>query len=263
MLDAITPVILTYNEEPNIGRVLEQLSWARSLVVVDSCSTDGTMDILAGYNNVRVFQRPFDRHADQWNYALHETGIESGWVLALDADYVLTRELVAEIATLRPESAVMGYRASFRYCVFGQPLRGALYPPVTVLYRREGAQYVQDGHTQRLQLQGRVEHLAAPIMHDDRKPLSAWLQAQDRYMTLEAKIIRTSPWATLGIADKVRKLVVAAPVLTFFYCLFVKGGILDGYAGLFYAVQRTVAEMILSLKLIQARWEKLGHSEER
>jgi glycosyltransferase involved in cell wall biosynthesis len=253
MLDAITPVILTYNEEPNIGRVLEQLSWARSIVVVDSCSTDGTMDVLARHGNVHVFQRPFDHHADQWNYALHETGIETDWVLAMDADYVLSRELVAEIASLRPESMVMGYKASFRYCVFGQPLRGALYPPVTVLYRREGAQYIQDGHTQRVLLQGRIADLTAPIMHDDRKPLSSWLQAQDRYMTLEAKVIKNSSWAALGTADKIRKLIVAAPPLTFFYCLFVKGGILDGYAGLFYATQRTVAEMILSLKLIQAK----------
>lgn len=253
MLERITPVILTLNEESNIGRVLEPLSWARSIVVVDSFSTDGTLALLSRFDNVQVFQRKFDSHAGQWNYALQDTGIRTEWVLALDADYVLTDELVHELAGLTPDGGVAGYLAAFRYCVFGKPLRGTLYPPVTVLYRRAGGHYVQDGHTQRIDLAGKVEQLAAPILHDDRKPLSAWLQAQDRYMDIEAQVIRSSSWAALGTADKVRRLVVAAPILVFFYCLFVKGGILDGYAGLFYALQRSVAEMILSLKLIQAQ----------
>lgn len=256
MLEQITPVILTLNEEVNIGRVLERLTWARSIVVVDSFSTDRTLEILGRFGNVRVLQRRFDNHAGQWNYAIDETGIQTEWVLALDADYVLTDELVKELAALNPNSSTAGYRAAFRYCVFGKPLRGTLYPPVTVLYRRAGAHYVQDGHTQRIDLAGKVEQLAAPILHDDRKPLSAWLQAQDRYMDLEAQVIRGSSWAELGISDRVRSLVVVAPVLTLFYCLLVKGGILDGNAGLFYALQRSVAEMILSLKLIQA---KVGH----
>jgi len=72
-------------------------------------------------------------------------------------------------------------------------------------------------------------------------------------MDLEAKVIKNKPWSALGKADKVRRLVVVAPALTFFYCLFVKGGVLDGYAGLYYAMQRSLAEVILSLKLIQAR----------
>ncbi|HBI15597.1 MAG TPA: glycosyl transferase [Desulfobulbaceae bacterium] len=253
MLERITPVILTLNEEANIGRVLARLSWARTIVVVDSFSTDGTMEILSEFSNVKVFKRRFDSHAGQWNFAIGETGVQTPWVLALDADYVLTDGLVKELVALNPDSRVAGYRAGFRYCIFGKPLRGTLYPPVTVLYRREGARYIQDGHTQRIELPGSVEQLAAPILHDDRKPLSSWLWAQNRYMDLEAKVIKNKPWSALGKADKVRRLVVVAPALTFFYCLFVKGGVLDGYAGLYYAMQRSLAEVILSLKLIQAR----------
>lgn len=260
MLERITPVILTLNEELNIGRVLEQLTWARSVVVVDSFSTDGTLAVLSRFSNVRLFQRNFDTHANQWNFAIGGTGIDTEWILALDADYVLTDEGVNELAALRPDGNVSGYRAAFRYCVFGKPLRGTLYPPVTVLYRREGARYIQEGHTQRVDIHGLTGKLAFPILHDDRKPLASWLQAQDRYMRLEAEVIRNTPWADLGMADRVRSFVVVAPVLTFFYCLLVKGGILDGNAGLYYAVQRTVAEMILSLKLIQAK--VVGHGSE-
>ena len=70
MLEDITPVILTFNEEANIGRTLERLNWARDIVVVDSFSTDATVSIASRNNRVRVFQRVFDSHALQWNFAI-------------------------------------------------------------------------------------------------------------------------------------------------------------------------------------------------
>src|SRR5512143_2622752 len=94
MPDRITPLILTWNEEANIARTLDKLRWAREVVVVDSGSTDGTRAICESFPNVRVVVRPFDSHAAQWNFGLKETGIVSDWVLALDADYVLTDDLV-------------------------------------------------------------------------------------------------------------------------------------------------------------------------
>src|SRR2546430_16708663 len=97
MLDQITPIILTYNEAPNIGRTLEQLGWARDIVVVDSFSDDETLEIVSSLPQARVFQRKFDSFAGQCNFGLTETGINSEWVLSLDADYVLTPELIEEI----------------------------------------------------------------------------------------------------------------------------------------------------------------------
>ena len=77
MLDQITPIILTYNEAPNIGRSLERLQWARDIVVVDSLSDDETLDIVARTPQARVFHRRFVSLEDQWNFALRETGIAS------------------------------------------------------------------------------------------------------------------------------------------------------------------------------------------
>jgi glycosyltransferase involved in cell wall biosynthesis len=251
MFTDITPVILTFNEEANIARVLEPLVWAKEIIVVDSYSTDMTLDIINNYPNVRLFQRKFDRHADQWNYATKETGIETEWILALDADYVLTNDVVTEIKSLKPDDSTSGYEASFSYCIFGHPLRGTLYPPVTVLYRRGDDHYVQDGHTQRIQISGNISQLSEKILHDDRKTLSSWLQAQDRYMELEADIISKSTFGKLGFNDRVRKLIFIAPPLTLVFCLVGKLGILDGWRGLYYASQRTLAELLLSLKLIE------------
>jgi glycosyltransferase involved in cell wall biosynthesis len=251
MLESITPLILTFNEAPNIGRMLSKLTWAKDIVVVDSNSTDGTMELANKFPQVRTFQRKFNAHADQWNFGLKETGISTDWVLALDADYLLSDELVEELKGLDPADGVQGYRASFRYCIEGKPLRGSVYPPVTVLYRWDMASYKQDGHTQRIHIDGSIADLRAPICHDDRKPMSHWLQSQAKYMKLEAHKLLSSPFSQLGCVDRLRRLYIFAPLAIFFYCLTVKGTVLDGKAGLFYAFQRMLAESLLSLYLLE------------
>ena len=251
MLNQVTQLLLTYNEAPNIGRTLDRLSWARDIVVVDSLSTDDTRAILARYPKVRTFERAFTTHAEQWNFGIEQTGIDTEWVLALDADFVLSDDVIDEIGALAPPPNAGGYRASFTYCIGGRPLRSAVYPPVTVLYRKARATYEQDGHTQRVRVEGVVVDLSSPIRHDDRKPLSHWIGSQVKYMRLEADKLATTPASSLGAVDRVRRWIVLAPPLVFLHCLFVRGGIRDGWAGVYYALQRTVAELILSLSLAE------------
>jgi len=259
MLDQITPLILTYNEAPNIGRTLAQLQWAREIIVVDSGSTDKTLDIISQYPQVRVLHRDFDSFASQCNFGLAQ--IQTEWVLSLDADYLVTDELVSEIRQLHPESSTDAYFVKFIYCINGKPLRGAAYPPRRVLHRRERAIYEDDGHAHRVSVSGGTRWLSSFVLHDDRKPLGRWLRSQDGYMRLEAKKLSQTEWADLGWADRIRAMRVVAPVAILFYCLFVKGAILDGRAGMYYAFQRLLSELILSLYLIEegfARQKSFG-----
>ena len=251
-VDQVEVLILTWNEEANLARTLDALKAFPRIVVLDSGSTDGTPGVASRYPNVRVRTRPFDSHAAQWNHGLTACGIEAPWVLALDADYVLTEELVQEIGGLAPTESVRGYWANFRYCIEGEPLSGSLYPPVLILYQREGAAYVQDGHTQRVVVEGTTHTLAGRVLHDDRKPFSAWLAAQDRYARLECALLRSSPWRKLRWRDKLRRMVLITPWLVPIYCLTVGGGLRDGRRGLLYAMQRGIAEAILSVSLLQA-----------
>jgi len=251
MFEQITPILLTLNEAPNLGRTLERLYWARDIVVVDSFSEDATVSIAWSFGQVRVFQRKFDGMANQWNFAMRETGIKTEWVLALDADYVLTEGFVEELRELRPDSDTAGYRCAFTYCVRGRPLRASLYPPVVVLFRRASASYAQDGHTQRVVVRGRVGTLRSKVRHDDRKPLMCWIVAQHGYMALEAEKLSRTGWANLGWPDRLRKLVMIAPQVAFLHCLLIKGGLWDGWPGLYYALQRMFAETLLSLRLLE------------
>lgn len=254
MLEQITPLILTWNEQPNLQRVLARLVWARRVVVLDSYSSDATLEIARSFGNVEVYSRSFDSHSAQWNHGLTHCGIDTTWVLALDADYLVPEALVSEMASLTPAEKDSGFQARFRYCVHGKPLSGSLYPPVTVLYRRERATYGQDGHTQRLRLNGEVQALLARIDHDDRKPLSRWLNSQEKYASLEADMLLGAHWSSLRWQDRLRTLLVVTPWLAPLYSLTVGRGIFHGRAGVYYALQRAVAEAVLSLKLIEARW---------
>ena len=257
-LELITPLVLTYDEESNLRRCLGRLGWAKEVVVVDSGSTDATVEIAAEFPNVRVIVRPFDDHTTQWNFGLDATS--ANWVLTLDGDYVLGDGFEQELAALPAEPAWDAFFASFRYLVHGKALRACLYPPRAVLFRKDRCCYQQDGHTQLLHIPGKSGMLNTRIDHDDRKPLSRWFSSQDKYAKLEAEKLLSLPNAELQMEDRIRRSMILGPFLVFAYTLLVRGVILDGWHGWFYALQRLLAEVMLSLRLLEKRLVKnSGH----
>ncbi len=124
-------LVLTHNESANIRRTLDRLRWVPRVVVLDSFSTDETLSIVSEFSNVVILQRAFDSFAEQCNWGLSQ--IESEWVLSLDADYVLSEELIADFSALPEEPSLAGYSARFRYCIEGVPLRKTSLPPRTIL----------------------------------------------------------------------------------------------------------------------------------
>ena len=278
MQNEITALILTFNEAPNIERTLRQLSWLRAILIVDSGSTDQTIRLArAAHPNVNIVTRSFDSFATQCNFGLDQIATE--WVLSLDADYVLSPTLVSEISKLDPSPDISGYSAAFRYCIKGCPLRSTVYPPRTVLYRRTRARYHDEGHGHRVSVAGKIETLTGKIDHDDRKPFRRWLSEQKRYAKVEARHLlqmrRAERESRIGIKAGVRnakgearneltfqdrlrlKIFFAAPAM-FFYLLFVRGLILDGWPGWYYVFQRTLAESLLAVQLVVEKL-KLKH----
>jgi glycosyltransferase involved in cell wall biosynthesis len=251
MLSEITPLILTLNEAPNLGRALEKLTWAQEVVVLDSFSTDATESIARSFSNVTFAQRPFDNFTDQCNYGVER--IRTDWVLSLDADYLVNDELRDELARLCSGDDVSAYFARFRYCVAGRPLRASLYPPRAVLFQKSRARYVQDGHAHKLVFSGSSRCLQAYILHDDRKPLARWLESQHSYARLEAQKLGGRSADSLSVADLLRRSIWLAAPAAFLYTLLVKGCLFDGWRGWYYVLQRTYVELLLSLELCQRR----------
>ncbi|MFZ9620909.1 MAG: glycosyltransferase, partial [Prochlorococcaceae cyanobacterium] len=185
MAPGLTALLLSCNEEANLARTLAALEplvpVLQQLVLIDSCSTDQTVAIAhrhvpAGIA-LQVHQRPFDSFAAQWNFGLAK--VHTPWVLSLDADYVLPPQLAQELlaALAAAPADLAGFEVRFRFCVGGRPLAAALLPPRVALFRPACGHYCDDGHTQRLVIEGRLGRLRQPIHHDDRKPLDRWLTA--------------------------------------------------------------------------------------
>jgi glycosyltransferase involved in cell wall biosynthesis len=251
-LSQVTPLLITYNEEPNIARTLTGLQWAHRIVVVDSGSTDSTLEILAAMPQVEVVHRPFDSFAEQCNFGLGL--IHTPWCLSLDADHGITAAFTTEMAALLTSmpADVDAVLTPFRYLVYGRPLRGTLLPPRYNLLRVGGGHYVNDGHAHQFLPCRRTLVMRSPILHDDRKPLHRWLSSQQRYLAQECDKLLATPHHRLSHTDRLRKRHVIAPFAAFLFCLIARRGLLDGWRGWFYAFQRLYVETLLSLML----WER-------
>lgn len=243
-------MILTFNEEANLEDTLNGLTWAKQILIVDSKSSDSTIQIASNYKNVKVVTREFDHFADQCNFGLAQ--IDTTWVLSIDADYRCSESFATELLKLIPTN-FSGFQSRFKYAVYGRTLRATLYPPRTVLYRKDVAEYCRDGHAHKVRVSGKIGTLSTPIVHDDHKPLADWFQSQLRYGRSEADKLQATPHKTLDAKDRIRKWIVFAPLLTLFYCLFVKRLVLDGWPGMFYTAQRVFAELVLAIYLLDRR----------
>ncbi|MEQ1731138.1 MAG: glycosyltransferase family 2 protein, partial [Vicinamibacterales bacterium] len=119
----VTVIVLTFNEERNLDACLASVAgWAQAVFVVDSGSTDATMAI-AERHGARVAMHPFDGHVRQWQWALANLPIETSWVLALDADQVVTPELRNDLLATLPRWDVPGSPVG-AYCNRRQVFRG-------------------------------------------------------------------------------------------------------------------------------------------
>lgn len=244
----VTPVVLTLNEEPNIGRLLGDLAWARTVVVVDSGSTDRTAEIAAGFSNVRWLVRPFDTHAAQWRFAVDAAA--TAYVLLLDADYRVPSEFVRELEVAFLPGGFAAGTAAFRYCIDGRALRGSVYPPKIVVGRRDAIRITQPGHSQVVAADGPQYRFVARLAHDDRKPLTRFVGSQLEYARLEADRVRqtTAPrWQ-----DRVRRTALM-PFLAAPGAYLAAGGPLAGWPAVRYACERTLFECLLAMEILRGR----------
>ncbi len=251
---SLTALILTWNEEQNIGRTLSCLGWLEKIVIIDSGSTDRTLDIITTYPNANVYYRKFDTHAHQWNYGINLC--KSKWILSLDADYLLTDAFIDEIKTLINKDDNAAYYAAFEFYVSGKPVGKNNTKPRPVLFQKNQCTYYDEGHTQRLLINGSTGLFKNRILHDDRKPLTRWVTNQAAYSSKEADMLDSTSNEKLSFIFKLRKTKIFAPFLIFIYCLFIQGLIFKGWRGWHYTLQRTIAEMLICLRLTEKKLNK-------
>lgn len=272
-MSGISVLILTFNEEANLPQCLDSCAWCDDIVVLDSLSTDRTREI-ARARGVRVHERPFDHYAAQRMAGL-SLDYRHPWVLMVDADERTPPDLVAEMQRrvgAAGEDTTL-FRMRRKDFFLGRWLRrssgyptwfGRLVRPAHVRVEREvNEEYLTDG---------KVAYLDAHLHHFPfNKGIAWWFERHNRYSTMEADALAKAA-APLHLrhlcsADPIarrRALKALAyrlplrPGLVFLYWYIVRLGLLDGRAGLTFSLMRAQYELLINLKVLEARRRRRG-----
>ena len=256
----LSVAIVTLNEEENLARTLASVSWAQEIIVVDSGSTDRTVEIARSFG-ARVFERPWPGFAAQKNFAIAQC--QGAWILSLDADEELTTELQTQIRTLLPSNPPTdAYFLRRRNLFLGKWIRrGGFYPdPKLRLFRRAAAsfdttpKFEERPVHETITFDGAADTLDYDIIHHAYPTLSTYIEHMDRYSNLGADILVERGRTSRSLFSFLLN-VFLIPQITFNWNYFIRFGFLDGREGLLLHLYHAT---YTSWKYAKA-WEKSRH----
>lgn len=244
MSEKITAFVLTYNAEKYIKGCLASLDWADEVMIVDSFSSDNTLSI-AESMGVRVLQNAWPGYGVQLNFALEHA--LNDWVFFTDQDEIVTPELACNIKNLMQSTpSYQAYRIQRQNTLLGKPLRfgGAIEKNIR-LVNRTRVSYCDSQHTYICEDVKR-KTLDGVVLHDMAPTLDFWWGKSFKLATIEAEVNfekgeRFSGWKTLGA------------FLKFFRRYVFKLGFIDGWGGLYMALQRSIYILVYQACLLELK----------
>jgi glycosyltransferase involved in cell wall biosynthesis len=278
----ISAIILSFNSEATIGATLESaLKVSDDVHVVDSYSTDNTMEILKKYG-VNVVQHPFDNYAAQRNWAIETLPIKHEWELHLDADERLTPELINEISELmsQPSCDVDGCFIARLVYFLGQPIRhGGMYPVWHMRFFRRGKGRCEERkYDQHFFVDGKTTHFKNPLIDDNCMSLEEWTARHNRWAAAEAEELLNPSTQNIilgkingNLVEKKRALkniynkipLFVRPFLLFVYRYLFRLGFLDGKTGfVFFVLQTFWFRFLVDAKILEKRYQKRCNTKE-
>jgi len=253
---AVSVCIISYNEEHNIRRCLENASWADEIVVVDSLSQDRTMEIAREYTK-NLYQRYWSGYVDQKNFAISKAN--GDWILSLDADEQVSEALREEILKeMMSFSARDGYRIPRRSLYQGKWIRfSGFYPDRQLRLFRRGKGHWTGGRIHEvLKVQGPIGDLKNDLLHYPYQgTLSGQIHALDRYAGLYAQDLHEK-----GKCFRISALLLR-PFFKFLEVYFWKLGFMDGVPGFIIAATSAYGMFVRYVKLREIENRSKGFSE--
>lgn len=272
MSPRVSVLVPTLNEEVNLPECLDSVAWADEVFVVDSFSSDRTLEI-ARAHRAHVAQHTFESYSRQKNWALDTLPFRNDWVLIVDADERVTPDLRCEIQRELASPRADGYYLNRRFIFLETWIRHAgWYPSWNLrLFRHALGRYDDREVHEHLVLNGRAAYLREDLLHLDRRGLETYVARHNRYSSLEAaarfKVERNAldraqlPVSLLAspvqrkrfLRERIWPRVPAKPLALFVYMYVLRRGFLDGRAGLALCVFHAFQEFMVGLKLAELR----------
>lgn len=276
----ITAVILTYNEEKNIKRCLSHLSWVDRIVIVDSGSTDKTLEIAEGLG-CDIYVNPWPGFASQRNWTLEKTEIRTPWVIFVDADEEITSDLRLELCGTLSATTCDAFYLCSKVMMFGKWVKYSsnfpVWHPRVVRFGRVCFKDAVTGHGETWELDGDTGYLQEPYIHHSfSKGIRHWFSKHNRLSDIESaacldkREIFSDLHACLFVKDKhrrrqaLRALSYRLPCRALFRSLhqFVfKGGFLDGSVGWTYCTLYFAYEIMISAKVREKKFNDSSNSD--
>ena len=250
----ISATVITFNEEDNIAAALESLAWADEIIVVDSESTDRTVEIARRFTD-RIYVRAWPGYSAQKNFAARQASFD--WIFSLDADERVSEGLASELKKLKRETepAVAAFEMPRLTFYLGRWIRhSGWYPDHKVrLYNRKAASFEGEFVHESVKVNGRTERLSGDILHYTVRNASDHHQRIDRYTTLAARELYQKGKRSTRLS------LLISPASAFLRSYIIKLGFLDGAEGV--AIARFAAHYVFlkNLKL----WEMNSKSSDK
>lgn len=252
----LTTIILTYNEEKNIANAINSVqSISKRIVVVDSYSTDKTVEIAESLG-VDIYQNKWVNYATQYQYAVDVSNISTKWILRLDADERLTVDAADELNALcenNSDTDINGIVIRLEVNFLGKSLKhGGIYPLKVLRVYKNGIGYIENRNMDEhiVLSTGKVIEMKNDCLHEDYKDLSTWIDKHNKYSSREVG----DYYESINKAEKIIKLNKSAKVkrfikfkiyyklplgtrahLYYIYRYYFKLGFLDGKEGKIFA----------------------------
>ncbi len=241
-MQALSAVIITYNEEHNLSRSLAKLTWCDEIVVVDSGSTDRTLEICESYG-CKVYYRSFDGYGMQKQYAVSLA--KNKWILCLDADEVLSDGLVIELQQVMENPTVDGYLVPLTFVFMGKEFRHGkeAWRYFLRLFNKEVGNFDDRKVHEKIVLGGEKKKLQNNILHYSYRNISQYFDKFNKYSSYGAEISYHQ-----GKHRSLFMIITAVP-LNFLKYYFLELNFMNGISGFYWSTFNAFYHFVKYIKL--------------
>ncbi len=272
----ISIFIQTLNEEVNLPRCLESVSWSDDIVVLDSISSDGTEKIARSFG-CRFYQRPYDGRANNQNWAVENIEFRYPWVYYSDADEIVSSELRDEIlkVTSEKDHPEVAFRVRFKNMFMNRWIKhSSMYPSwIARLFKSNKIRWEREANPVAI-IDGPVGFLQSHFYHYSfNKGFYAWFEKHNKYSNYEAEetlkslrngdfkpseVFSSGPIIQRRALKQLSFRIPGRPFAKFVYMYLLRAGFLDGRAGLTYCILQAIYEYMICCKVKELRRREKG-----
>ena len=240
----ISAIVITFNEEENIKDCLESVKWADEIIVVDSKSSDETIEIARSYTD-KVFSVEMQNVTEKRKFSVDKAA--NDWILFVDADERISKELGEEILELKPPNDTAGYFLNRKNFYLGKWIKHCgIYPDYHIrLFNRKKAAVNDRIIHEGIEVKGKTLQLIGALLHYPVRNISGMVDKVNYYSTMESQ-------EHFNNGRKISKAgAFAHAIATFLVMYFSRKGFMDKLAGFYISLSYSVTTFMTYLKLLK------------